>query len=207
MKERPILFSGPMVRALLDGTKTQTRRVANKAVRHPDLGNLYAPGALVLEHEPQHVIDRACPYGRPGDRLWVRESFQSHTGQLGESIVYAYRATDDDRLGPWRPSIHMPRVACRLVLEITGLRIERLNDCSDDDALAEGIACREVIVDTAYEGGGHVERWADRYLHGEWPCDVFESAGEAYADLWDSINGAGSWDRNPWVWVVEFKRV
>lgn len=72
MRERPILFSAPMVRAILGGQKTQTRRIA-KPVKHPDLGNLYAPGALVLEREPQHVIDRTCPYGQPGDRLWVRE--------------------------------------------------------------------------------------------------------------------------------------
>ena len=74
MKERPILFNGAMVRAILSGAKTQTRRIA-KPVRHPDLGNLYSPGALVLEKEPQHVIERACPYGQPGDRLWVRETF------------------------------------------------------------------------------------------------------------------------------------
>nr|EIU3317484.1 hypothetical protein [Pseudomonas aeruginosa] len=154
MKERPILFSGPMVRAILEGRKTVTRRIA-KPVKHPDLGNIYAPGALVLEHEPQHVVDRACPYGQPGDRLWVRETW-TDVNMCGAPAL-AYRADedirdlmeepgflddrgafnyDDPRVKPypfacwyaeldqarWRPSIHMPRWASRILLEITSVR-------------------------------------------------------------------------------------
>jgi hypothetical protein len=199
MKERPILFTGEMVRAILKGRKTQTRRVG-KPVRHPDLGNLYDIGALVLEHEPQHVIHRACPYGQPGDRLWVRETF---------AIVprTAYRCSDgvqqtlrpDDpydhdaaiyregwtRSGGgfrWRPSIHMPRWASRITLEITGIRIERLQDISEADAIAEG------VKNSLHLPGGRFAR-------------------ENYEHLWWTINGDGSWEKNPWVWVIEFQRI
>lgn len=187
MKERPILFSAPMVRALLDGRKTQTRRIASKPVRHPDLGNLYAPGALVLEREPRHVIERACPYGKPGDRLWVRETW----ARDDEDGSFMYRADigrdmnadawEQGRLEGvpryrWRPSIHMPRAASRLTLEVSGVRIERLQEISDADCIAEGTA---------------------QHPDGPW---------HAYRSLWTLINGQASWDANPWVWVVEFRR-
>lgn len=206
MKERPILFSGPMVRALLAGTKTQTRRFANKPVKHPDLGNLYTPGALVLENEPQHVIERACPYGRPGDRLWVRETWNwfdpaeipadrrgmraPFTGCQGPRTiewVAGYQADgplnhpSDGAKCLWRPSIHMPRWACRILLEIVSVRIERLNEINRGDAMAEGCPFQNMVQ------GDDPRAW--------------------YADLWEEINGAGSWSANPWVWVVEFKRV
>lgn len=201
MKERPILFSGAMVRALLAGTKTQTRRVA-KPVKHPDLGNLYSPGALVLEHEPQHVIDRACPYGQPGDRLWVRETWMNLRGTglevvTGSRELYAYGADtprgsygDDQRkcFGlKWRPSIHMPRAASRITLEITGVRVERLQEISMADALAEGVNVH--------------------HDHHEKPRTSIYSPVQAYRDLWEQINGEGSWEANPWVWAVEFKRL
>lgn len=207
-KERPILFSGAMVRAILDGRKTQTRRVA-KPVKHPDLGNIYTPGALVREHEPHHVIERACPYGRRGDRLWVRETWQGPMwdGELEDrpadahSPQYCQYAADggstpefmdaDDNLRQgWRPSIHMPRWACRLRLEVTGVRVERLTDCSEADALAEGVTATP-------DGAFHIEQ--DMYRA---PDPV-----ECYARLWASINGAESWAANPWVWVVEFRRI
>jgi hypothetical protein len=213
MKERPILFSASMVRAILAGDKTQTRRIA-KDVRHPDLGNVYAPGALVLEHEPQHVIERACPYGRPGDRLWVRETWQAWhrtsyeydewepvsvkeataamkdqncvLGPTCDSIQY--RATSKS-MGPWTPSIHMPRWACRILLEITGVRVERLQDISQADAYAEGAMS-----------------WAQEQ---ETPIKDLNGGDDrmAFMALWESIGGAGSWDANPWVWVIEFRRV
>lgn len=198
MRERPILFSAPMVRAILAGTKTQTRRIA-KDVRHPDLGNWYAPGALVLEREPQHVIERACPKGRPGDRLWVRETWARNQvtplehrppgefiygADLNDSVLRRYATT-------WKPSIHMPRSACRLVLEINAIRLERLQAISEADAIAEGASFHDG------RGVGH-SGW--RHDFG----DVHATARDAFARLWRDINGPDSWSANPWVWVVEF---
>ncbi len=204
MKERPILFSGPMVRALLAGTKTQTRRIA-KPVRHPDLGNVYAPGALVLEHEPQHVIDRCCPYGRPGDRLWVRETHmnwwkldpENPEGPRLFSHVAAF-AADGYVLEPgerWIPSIHMLRAASRILLEITGVRIERLQDISDEDARAEGI--ERMAGDPECGHRNYLDKTGQ-----DWAL----SPRESFRSLWESINGPASWAKNPWVWVVEFER-
>lgn len=207
MKERPILFSGAMIRAIVAGQKTQTRR-AVKPAKHPDLGNLYDPGALALE--PQNVIDRACPYGQPGDRLWVRETWQAffadempvdrprgprHTmGQPArpdrKSFVY-YRADGEvahDQYGKanWIPSIHMPRRYSRILLEVISVRVERLQDISVADAIAEGVeSCRDELA-----------------TNGCW-----YSEDELYSMLWTKINGHGSWNSNPWVWVVEFGRV
>lgn len=215
MKERPILFSAPMVRAILAGQKTQTRR-ASKPVKHPDLGNLYDPGALVMEREPQHVIDRACPYGQPGDRLWVRETWlpdppadddawddnfctyvewsgcgsriDSVPTQLQKPDHCIYREGWDGHDLIWRPSIHMPRWASRILLEITDVRVERLQDISETDALAEGVKSCEAELDTG----------------GNWYAPE-----ELYSMLWTKINGWGDrgWNANPWVWVVEFRRV
>ena len=192
MKERPILFSGSMVRALLAGTKTQTRRIA-KPVRHPDLGNVYAPGALVLEHEPQHVIDRCCPYGRPGDRLWVREAWaETKLFQASGVGMVVYRESDNrtDYGGPWKPSIHMRRRDSRILLEITSVRVERLQDINQADAQAEG----------APPGHPSIDQISREFGYPDFPRSW-------YAQLWEEINGPGSWAQNPWVWVVEFKRV
>ncbi|QNE59452.1 hypothetical protein [Pseudomonas aeruginosa] len=206
MKERPILFNDQMVRAILEGRKTVTRRIA-KPVKHPDLGNIYAPGALVLEHEPQHVVDRACPYGQPGDRLWVREAWQGplisdeeqaanqswwkDVTKFQDQAHCSYRASGDNNeyVDPdgyfhckWKPSIHMPRWASRILLEITAVRVERLHDITPNQCIAEG-AWREKDKEL---GRG-------------------QEAIAAFADLWRSTGG--DWDANPWVWVVEFKRV
>jgi len=199
MKERPILFTGPMVRALLDGSKTQTRRVA-KPVRHPDLGNICTPGALVLEHEPKHVIERACPYGQSGDRLWVRETF-ANIAMYRDAQLFADRQSDftyrasGDNIGchKWQPSIRMPRAASRITLEITSVRMERLQDIREADARAEGVA-----YDPGEGGTFHVPGIAG--------C-ASDSAADAFRKLWQQINRPGSWDANPWVWVVEFKRL
>ena len=197
MKETGLIFKAPMVRAILEGRKTQTRRVA-KPVKHPDLGNLYTPGALAMGREPQHVIDRACPLGQPGDRIYVRETFvqgykeDPETGAVrdydeeGNDIPMTtwYRATDggitwcdDDGWEtnvPWKPAIHMPKALARIWLEITGVRVERLQDISHADAVAEGMAFDDAIYD--------------------------------YSKLWEKINGPGAWDANPWVWVIDFRR-
>lgn len=214
-KERPILFSGAMVRAILDGHKTQTRRAlkpqppgATTSVRvfhHPD------PRPHFWANDGASMLDwvKACPYGDVGDRLWVRETWQHSNDPFGpyEPNCMVFHRADylDDPLGPdlerspdgirrtWRPSIHMPRSACRLVLEVTGVRVERLNDCSEEDARAEG------ITDGGCTQCGNAE-----------PCGCpspSPDARESYAHLWEQINGTGSWSANPWVWVVEFRRV
>lgn len=183
MKERPILFSAPMVRTILAGTKTQTRR----AVKH----------APALHHGNTAWDMTICPYGRPGDRLWVREAHTfcprlpsmkkwSHTPEEAR-VIYG---TDDVWMsGPYgpfqpkkRPSIHMPRWASRITLEVVAVRVERLNEITAGDCIAEGI----------------IESEAPQYVFGLW---------EAYRDLWESINGPGSWIANPWVWVIEFRRI
>jgi hypothetical protein len=201
MKERPILFSAPMVRALLDGSKTQTRR----AVKGEMLSNLGD-----LPHVPDWItadVPRLCPYGQPGDRLWVRETWRHTAGSLDEARALTediasgtavdWRATyiercikelgfsreeaeQADSFETWRPSIHMPRWASRILLEVVSVRVERLQSCSDSDARAEGIVASE------FDPSSPVFR---------------------YACLWDDINGRGSWNANPWVWVVEFRRV
>lgn len=182
MKERPILFSAPTVRAILAGTKTQTRRVVKD--RHIDA----APPACFFQW-----LRERCPYGQPGDRLWVRETWaygvHAIAAERDEDGPFVYRAdgTDQGRLcARWRPSIHMPRSASRILLEITAVRVERLKDITWSDAAKEGI---------------HVPRRARDRVDPEIGCVA------QFRRLWEQINGSGSWDTNPWVWVVEFKRV
>jgi len=208
MKERPILFSGPMVRAILEGRKTQTRRVVKGAPTNPEsylLGCHKGTWGIHEDVEKDGGVHRLkCPYGVPGDRLWVRESFRvspsrhvpDDHGTLtysadGDSIEFDGSEIDMKRLilGKGYPSIHMPRWASRISLEITGFRVERLNDISENDAFCEGTGYRD-IDGTSHHAGGHPS-----YSTG------------AFKSLWESINGPGSWDLNPWVWVVEFKRL
>lgn len=186
MKSRPILFSGAMVRAILDGRKTQTRRI----VKHP-----YCQ-ATRLERIDENGsawflsgfdgFPFPCPYGKPGDWLWVRETWAT-TEQAGNHVAdaeYIYRATDPDWETmdgwKWKPSIFMPREACRITLEITAIRCERLRDIETKP------------LDIAAEGQ---------------PRDCQLGDIEWYRGLWESINGKASWEANPWVWVVEFRRV
>jgi hypothetical protein len=195
MKERPILMQGAMVRALLDGTKTQTRRLCkpmNTWVQQD------CREVRMVDGQPLHFLIGAespieklrSPYGQPGDRLWVRETY----GDAGCRLTY--RADLDDgahcKVEKWTPSIHMFRADSRVLLEIVSVSVERLLDISEADAKAEG--CHQVGVET-----GQVD--ANSY-----PIE-FGSYVLGYRELWESINGAGSWDANPWVWVVEFKRV
>ena len=219
MKERPILFSAPMVRAILDGSKTQTRRVCKNEVYsngfHFDghdilCHNDYLPPSAMLmdvkrgkcEYTTSNLEgwDVECPYGQPGDRLWVRESlrFVAVGDNRHEHAVYAadgVRVRRCPDLADWAcdglafncarsvPSIHMPRWASRILLEVTGVRVEQLQDISEKDAWAEGC----LGFDDDVSGG--------------------KSGYSEYAELWESINGAGSWNANPWVWVIEFKRI
>lgn len=205
MRERPILFSGPMVRAILDGRKTQTRRVV-KPQFPPDVDEVSERPALdpVLkcvvsghsgEWEDCHGLDevRRCPYGQPGDRMWVKETYSAH-GAFGDLGRKFYRADIADGKEPngmhWRPSIFMSRSASRITLEVVSVRVECLNDISEADAKAEGVIDR----------GNY---WLPSEELNE-PCSF---AYGAYRTLWESINGPGSWAANPWVWVVTFKRV
>lgn len=195
MTDRPIIFSAPMVRALLAGTKTQTRRVVKfkpwHQIEERDDGT---PWPWMYDSEYGGDCWIPCPYGQPGDRIWVREAW----AWSGDGAVPAadrvrkgevwFRA-DPERSSPairWRPSIYMPRWASRITLEVTGVRVERLQDIIVADAMAEG------VVECA------------PHLRGLEPCMDWRYA---YEDLWVSINGPGTWDANPWVWVIEFKRV
>lgn len=237
--EKPILFNGPMVRAILSGKKTVTRRVLKNQMlagwgiadpahplatitsAHPKKGQFgllirreIHPGSGKFEHD---VIP--SPYGKPGDRLWVRESWwqagdwqptypDDDTGSwFGSSrVVYsadgnppnepnnsypnglrngAYSAASPNKVWRHRPSIHMPRWACRILLEITGVRVERLQDISEEQAEAEGVGFLRHVPD------------ADETL----------TAAQLFDCLWSATYGNESWDANPWVWVVEFKRV
>lgn len=212
MSEKPILFSAPMVRALLAGTKTQTRRVVK-----PQFAKEAAPvempatdpigGWVVGGHSGIWWCDAAanpdeamrCPYGQPGDRLWVREAFAGSIAyerhgyplkEWGNKIWYI--ADGEPRSGRWtlpRPSIHMPRALSRITLEVTGVRVERLQDISEADAQAEGAPSADLASgrECIFPHQG-TYRWGFRLL-------------------WEQINGPGSWGANPWVWVVEFRRL
>lgn len=192
MKERGIIFNGEMVRAILDGRKTQTRRIVKNVML--DNGIWLKKPTKTRSGTTTHVLDapkhNLCPLGKIGDRLYVREAFKA--GVCTESTI-AYKAThkpSDLEEGwyeeiKWTPSIHMPRRYSRITLEITDVRVERLNDISNDDAKSEGCW---------YGRGGGVP---DKAIT---PSDQFPT-------LWEEIYGDGSWSSNPWVWVIEFKRI
>ena len=180
MKERPILFSGEMVRAILEGRKTMTRRVV-KHTPHAD--------------SPYFTFDglaASCPYGHQGDRLWVKETFAIDTPHSLCTPIHYYAShgelsldkRHDAGLLRKKPSIFMRRVYSRITLEIVSVRVERLLEITDDDARAEGVRV------TWYGDNGPHE---------------FDHI-KPFASLWEKINGAGSWDANPWVWVIEFRR-
>lgn len=229
VKERPILFSAPMVRAILEDRKTQTRRIVKPqppskywligtAHTGQDVGLYYESGkwrmtgAVGVCREAMGNLwpknhEWKCPYGTVGDRLWVRETWchaaddndrfkYNADGNLDNSCCHfradGYEVMHIDReetkaglpKSPWRPSIHMPRWASRITLEITGVRVERLKEISEQDAIAEGV----------------------KFGTGQ-PRECRTCGRGAFMDLWESINGTDSWAANPWVWVVKFKRV
>ncbi|EPV3838541.1 hypothetical protein Q4R42_16165 [Morganella morganii subsp. sibonii] len=212
MKERGIIFNADMVRAILDGRKTQTRRIMkpqptpcdyidwrrNARGGHVWPSNIFRT-MLHVEGELQNgdggwkgLVGDTCPFGDIDDRLWVREAFQ--VGLCTESTI-AYKAThkpSDLEEGwhekiKWRPSIHMPRWASRILLEITGVRVERLQSTSEEDAKAEGF-------DNSQSDAANSIGW-------------FEKPIRAFRRAWENIYGADGWDSNPWVWVIEFRRV
>lgn len=206
MKERPILFCAPMVRAILDGRKTQTRRVYKG---EPTLdGELHADGSGETWMEWGR-----CPYGKPGDRLWVRENGwerPSRTAKMmrdgadtWERFYYdadGLTTQDHEDFKAWgfkrRPSRHMPRWASRITLEITGVRVERLQDISEEDALAEGIN----RISHGREGNYYHHARSEPDPH-NWCCPI-----DAYRELWQSLHSPESWGANPWVWMIEFRR-
>jgi hypothetical protein len=203
MKQRPILFSKPMVFAIMDGIKTQTRRVVKP---QPDEYAAMQGDQCMLVHDSSPDMHNseliACPYGKPGDQLWVKETVwvdadtKEFKWYAHQRIFKVDRVRDNARL--W-PSIHMKRAWSRIQLEITGVRVERLQDISEDDAKAEGVESDHTEFEMIYWVEGVTGyKLSERYA---------ASAKEAYQRLWETINGDGSWDANPWVWVVEFKVV
>jgi hypothetical protein len=215
MQERPIIFSTPMVQAVIAGDKTQTRRVVKNpgygektwlaAVPHfgEDAGaSQIAHLRVAFDEETERAGKRIkCPYGAPGDRLWIRETWQ-RDDRDGKT---AYRASPETTPKEWvnwhwRSPLFMPRLASRLTLEVLETRVEKLQSMPWQDALAEGI--EPVECDHAY---------ADPRL-GCTDCmgtGLLEDPRGGFADLWDKINGARGypWDSNPWVWVVRFTRI
>lgn len=207
-KERPILFSAPMVRALLEGRKTQTRRIVDWERLHKQASLPFPTRVRLawfkmlngwgLDAGDDCMREVKCPYGQPGDRLYVREAWSPEFIWTGlpprEMIPGPVWYWADGRIpthGDWtkpKPGIHMPRWASRITLEVTGVRVERLQDITPDDILAEGVTDPEMTI-IAGVGVHHPDR-----LRTEWQ------------KLWTAINGADSWDANPWVWAVEFKR-
>lgn len=225
MKERPILFKDEMIRAILEGRKTQTRRVVKP---QPETMRDHFPttpetmmsdgyssnGVFKITEKPgvyrclgmRNFVEAFSPYGQPGDRLWVREAFRlcveadatkPRDTDAAYRVWYEADAPHQPGFGRLRPSMHMPRWASRITLEITSVRVERLNDISEADAKAEGAdSCIFKGFSTA----------ADLLI--DWPLmEEMHPYRNGFALLWESINGPDSWDANPWVWVVEFKRV
>lgn len=219
MKERPILFSGPMVRALLSGVKTQTRRVCSF---REHVGMI---GPRGTDNDPEswgfedgntgvwwvlargHCDDRhcgtcslPCPYGETGDRLWVRERIDRHDEPGDDRCGSRYAADGTPTVAdawPWQraflPPMHMPRGLCRIVLAVTSVRVERLQEITEDDAIAEGVESHVGPSGTYYG-----------------PVDSYLTGAFAFMRLWDAINGKRpgcSWGDNPWVWVVGFEVV
>ncbi len=192
VREKGVIFSAPMVKALFAGTKTQTRRVLKLpnggTFSHVDPGGtIWGPGPYVKYRrvvDGDELVNRChCPYGYPGDRLWVRETWAPHDpAMLPNKTYYAadhpeWRTGED--IDRWRPSIHMPRSRSRITLEIADVRVQRLQDISEEDARAEGVTTPL--------------RWH--------PAHVL-----AFSALWDEIHGDGAWDANPYVWALTFKR-
>ncbi len=205
MKFIPILFSTPMVQAILEGRKIQTRRVIKqKDQPHLKYDNScidYSNGfGWVVKHQIEEDPDRyeitqnfKCPYGQVGDILWVRESFT----KLASAIIYKADQSYELYLeAKWKPSIHMLKSACRIFLKIKSIRVERLQDISEEDAKAEGV---KYVIDP-YIGYCGLD-----YIHGGY--NLMTTPYKGFRSLWKKINGEQSWDDNPWVWVIEFERI
>lgn len=225
--ERPILFSGEMVRAILEGRKTQTRRIikpqppeelkwlgwcTGTTGNNKNLGSACWVDEFPLATK-QHWVK--CPYGHPGDRLWVRETFwiEHETDFINEvptdcginlkedtwAKVWYCATTDKPNIYHFyskRPAIHMPRWASRILLEVVSVKVERLQDITNSDARAEGMETEEYLA------------WREEAEGCAPPGSHIQSLRDCFQDLWNSINGKKyPWDSNPWVWVIEFRKV
>ncbi|ASL89065.1 hypothetical protein BVG97_16250 [Serratia marcescens] len=236
MKERPVIFNGEMVRAILDGRKTQTRRAISDRQLHlidvaSQVGECYPLESGIDHSNSQSYYREHCPFGQVGDRLWVRETFAVLGNEDGCPIDWngnlikgdekqaarIYKAScwqepgnyglwsipdrETQYEGTWRPSIHMSRWASRIMLEITAVRVERLNDISVDDAKAEGVRALE-------NNFGNGPAYCDYLLPNlDDTAEWYNRASDSFKSLWKSIYGEESWRANPWVWVIEFKQV
>jgi len=225
MTDLPIPFSGPMVRALLDGSKTQTRRILKD--QNPVFRTICDHGCE--ERLTRMCISNACNRRRVtsapvryavGDRLYVREHWR--VAKTFNTIKPRYLLSNTplhfvadgltqsgpDHLiaatGKFRQGMHMPRWASRITVIVTDVRVERLQETSEEDAIAEGITCANVIVGAHCAGGMHTEVTADRYFYPGCPDEGYETAVDAYRSLWGHINGEGAWEKNPWVAAYTF---
>jgi hypothetical protein len=185
MNEHPILFSTPMVQAILAGRKTMTRRIFKD---HPRLSSEDLSNINIKEwfKDFPDYLGSFCAYGKNGDLLWVREAFQ-HDG-----YGYLYKSYNSKLADKWKPSIHMPKVAALIWLRVTDISVERLKEISEDDAKSEGV-----------EINGR--SWKDYFdKTNDYGCG---DAVSSFRSLWESINGKESWEANPWVWVISFEVV
>ncbi|HBT5790331.1 TPA: morphogenetic protein [Klebsiella pneumoniae] len=214
MTERGMIFNGEMVRAILDGRKTQTRRIMKvqpesnqlglllitDSTKHSDIGKYHwAESNATGNHVRSKLF--SCPFGAVGDRIWVRETWAEAGASAPDLKLYRANYPEHvpsiyENVAPaeeirWTPSIHMPRTASRILLEITDVRVERLNAISQEDAQAEGM---------------ELTGWRPTYSDPDSGGEVM-TPYDNFAELWSSIYGDESWKANPWVWVISFKRV
>ena len=243
MKERPILFSTPMVQAILAGRKTQTRRILKPQLPidayeinlfNPEnwRDETHAEKGIYYWSKPGLKRFPKLPYGLPGDQLWVRETWNqvwecisgknkgqryckgdTISGQSYSAPWYEYAAGPfkDEEPPKWKPSIHMPRIASRILLEVCGIRVERLHDISEEDILMEGVRIPTHNGNPIFRLG--LENSALNFMPegfnlrdgNDIPFSERDYLFAHYAELWCKINGRESWDSNPWVWVIAFK--
>jgi hypothetical protein len=213
MKIIPVLFSTPMVQAILEESKTMTRRVVKSKTALEWLEPEMFTPAYVANPE-----NNLCPYGKPGDVLWVRETWaQWNEGGYvykADGFIERYGAWERDtpkkfhdveRVEKWKPSLFMPKTACRIFLEVTDVRVERLQDISEEDAIKEGILSYECeVIGRRYKD--YLEN-AKGYGHPDHDYPTVGVAVTSFSTLWRKINGEQSWWDNPWVWAVSFKRI
>lgn len=199
MKQRPILFSTPMVKAIMTGAKTQTRRTIKEAIvpGWEFVKLIESPASVVLRHKITRRIKTIdCPYGVPGDIIWVRETIAKCSDG-----TFLYKANGCKPIPPnkWKPSIHMPKDAVRIWLRVVRVRTERLQDITSEDALYEGVYYHP-----------RLDKLKDYCAVEYASVDIkhpFDDPADSFRSLWWSINGQASWNSNPWVWVVEFEKI